>query len=727
MDQDIIRKRTQELESLLGVGIDLVSSTASLADASLAASLRRGETGGWYDRSSGRVGIYVPGLNGHTEALDASVIYHLLSGRGLRDLLGARYGDLCRAVYEKVAGSDVLVNSEKLTSVRMQARGDRFIQHLGPKSVQEWNLVTSCLCDLLALQNDFRLGSAVRGGETANRSERLRKAIETGDWHTVDKCIARALESEEKPALFDLGQASDSYTRIGYPGFCLSVPCGSLERMLQQNGMKSSDIVSCGFVEKMLNPLAVIEGRDTGNGEPRSYVVVTDIRTGGGRDGFVSFVLRQPSVVKAQCAGQKNPRLNTGPFIALSGWGLATALGNAENIKYLRPKEGRVSSYAVEDVLNAMRGKDARELGIKGDTASLQSLSIDSISRRLNNSTNIVTSFRNPMTGDVFVSLFGKTRDEMAMERKMSEMALLEADLPQVQRKAPSFKDKLATPVSEKFFSAEALKKMKAAGVHDAMHVISFGPEMMKTRIGPKAAKCAVAFLASLGLSYDVSRKHHTALTEAQLGGMGSEERSSALSRELFKTVCEVPDGEDVSKFSMPRCGTGEYFQGTDALYLVAKMSSFTRWEGCNVFLERGELERLGLRLQEHAEPCHIDVFGEGRTVYNLADTDLPLEHRDVFSRVLDTTREQSVAVPRFVANIIPMVKGPVMDACISYLRHVERIYQRNVTGTSLGKKPEAISRVLSRERGTTRSMGKVQSVVGKSEGGMKIKYNNRS
>lgn len=657
---DRVQDRVAFLKDRLGVDIRLEDDAESLSDARLKERIRSGKANGWTD-AGGTVHLLRRGLRQDDSYVDSAVFYQAVSHMGLERLLGpAAWRSLC---LEMAASGDVLF-PKGAGMLEIARSGQEWISLLPDRHTPSWDRVTESVARHFGIPSTYALASAVSSGESRHRRKAFREAERTGDVETLQGALVSTLSGSHPTGFISFGVLSEPYLRLGYPAIPLRESAGHLSGFMSRNGLSGEFVDS--LVEKVRNPIAVIRGRRGPEGARDSrWLAVTDVETERGVR--LAVVLDSPSDVMAAF------RAGTVDSVGFRGLALVdepTLLNDlfhredgVSQIRYLRPRDGVDGrSYDMSRVLKRMEGRDLcrRKEGAAGTPLVASPMDI---SRRLNDVANIVENFRNPMSEQRFVKLYGHSRQEASVERTGAVQRIAPAQV-EPERPAPvgkpgrTFRERLMTPLWKSGLGETSLKKLHAAGIRNASDVIAMGEDKLREKFGTRMFNVLSAFILDQGLSFG-SGKRYNMVPVASFSAMDAQQQSEVRYKDLGYALENVPESIAAGSLRMPCDAEGIYFSGANAASLVARMSGVERWKGCNVFLDEDQIKDLGISLSGAALPCYMVCYDDTvKPYYNLADTSLAREPG--FGTLREGCQLASEPVPSYLSCLLPSISGSV-------------------------------------------------------------------
>lgn len=694
---DRVRERIHILEKIFRVGIFLEENVGTLSVPGLVERLRSGKSNGWTD-SSGNIHLLRRNLRDDDRYVDSAVLYQAVSSRGLEGLLGPKmYGLLCM----DLASSRDFPFVGGVSASSLKDAGAEFLTSLSGSRSPAWDLVACAVARLLGLPESPALSSALCAGEASYRRRLFRKAEVSGDVDVLQGALVSSLSSGRPSGTVSFGVMSEPYQRLGYPALPMLESAGHLSAFMSRNRLSGEFVDS--LVEKVRNPLAVYRGRRGPEGaRDNRWVAVTDVEVERGVR--LALVLDSPSDVRAASKAGSVASVNFRGLALVDEPTLLNDLGHSDDgvsqIRYLRACDGADGrSYDVSRILKRMEG---RELFRRKESAAGTPLvaSPMDISRRLEYVANIVENFRNPMSQDKFLRLFGRSREDYGRERTIGGVEPPPAARPAVPASVPrqdrTFRERLSTPLAVSGLGASVLRKLSDAGLRNAGDVISYGSDRMLKDFGRRTFNSVSRFLESQGLSFSNGRRY-ASVSEDSFMRMSAQEKDNVRFSDLVNALSCVPDRIEPGSLRMPCDSSGVYFSGVDAASLVARMSGVGRWKGCNVFLDRDELDRLGLSLGVAALPCYVTSFdGQVKPCYNLADTSV-VSDREVFEAVKNASLAGSAPVPAYLTGLLPNVKVTSVDDARGLYGWLDSSCRRNFHTADFRMRPEPVSSFLGR------------------------------
>lgn len=692
---DTIEKRINELNIFLPCKVKLYNMLPSNISPKLYEKLRNGSAG-WVDPTSGDICLYRPNAPHDIESIDASVTFLGVSRKGIEGFLGERhFASVCRQIGEMLLRSESnrTMHNDELVSI-----GKGFLQELETHHTRQWDDVAYFVSRLTDLKCGHSLSKALNKGNEQYHKLEHNNAVINGNYTELNKELQRSLEDpSDTNSIVSLGKVSDVFERIGYPSVELKMNIGYLKEFLEKRGLDSDSLLDTESTFKIHQPLAVVKSHiQKENGRDANNIFVTDTMIPG--QGYLSFAIESTDDVFKGMQSGRYSNMRVKAITTLSEYALIQALNadKGESIRYLKPKYSEDgTSYVISDHLRKMEGKSAEELGYKksagGTAPSLTSLQQ---SHRLIIATNIVENFKNPMSLNKRMQLFGESKYDslVLMKQKMREEIPASQPIPQktVHTSAErTYKERLNTVIDE-HFSMNARKVLTKARITKAMDLISLGEDKVKERYGIRVYKSAVAFLQDNNLSFSGSVKIKT-ISESSVLSKAVDGVSQVRELDLIYSLSGIPDNVMARSIRMPRTADGTYLDGANSLNLIAKSVSIPRWRDCNIFLTEKELKDLKLSVNKGAVPCHLsDGRSKNMIVYNLSETDFAISHPALFDAVSELSRRTSAEVPSYLKNIMYGLKGVSQDEAKSVYQFIETSFKRNVSIQDL--QPNSIS-----------------------------------
>ena len=652
----------------------------------------KGGAAGWYNENSGEVCLYRPNLTGKDVNIDSIVTFLHVSKKGLEHFLGTSdYKDLCFRLGREVYGH----GASSFTREENIAAGRQFLSSLSAKDNDGWAMVTRLLSNITGLKDTHSLENSLRKGLENYSKLSFNKALTEGNQSVLKQVLDDKLsKSKIEPQVLTLGMTDDVFERLGYPSVKLNISSETVKKFERNSGYDLSSVSGTDALFKIFDPLVVFDDRRSNTSQ-----FVTDCFVPG--RGYMTFGIQSPNGVRKGIESGRYSTMRVCNVHFTSEYWLLNVLGadNGGRILYLKPKFGKAgNSYVVSDCLRRMQDRSIEELGYKksvgGKALDLTPLQL---SRRLIITANIVENFKNPISAEKRLKLFGKSKyDSMVEDRYQNVEKNIDIDF---KTKKPvkevsvtdnrSYKERLNTYCDD-HFSKAALKKLKESGINKAMDVISFGAENFNRRFGIRAYKCAISFLEDNGLAFSNGHKIKT-INEVSVKEMSEEDIRRLKYMDLANSLVYVPVNVMTRLIRMPRCSSGKYYSGADAVNLVSKSVSIPRWRDCNIFMDQTELQKYGIKINAGAIPCYIsDVGGSSKVVYNFSETDFAVNHPSLFDVLSDLSRKTSAEVPGYVRNLIYTCAGEGHSDAEGLYAFFERSYKNRDIAGQLG--PESMN-----------------------------------
>ena len=653
------------------------------------AKIRSGASG-WMDPKSGDICLYKPNLVNDILKLESQVAFLKVSRQGLSGLMGDHaYRMLCMRLGSSMMKSSQ--NKEELISL-----GNDYINNLGYIHNDKWDNVAKITGDILGLEGNYSLAESLCKGSYYFHNQQLINASNEHKFQELSSAICKSLDNiTDNNSILSLGKASDVFERLGYPDIDIRLDIGTLKNFMERHSLTQDQLFANSEIFSIHDPLGVFKSHmsQKEGKEPYNLFVSNNYIPG---HGYLTFGVESMNDVFKGVASGKYHNIKLRTLLFLSDYSLMQAIvaNKGASIQYLRPKfDVDGTSYDVSDNIRRMYGKSAEELGYKRNAGrTAPGLTPLQQSNRLIIATNIVENFKNPMSVDKRIKLYGKKKFESMVENiteHVQEARVQKSEKPITKSVERSYKDRLKTPL-DTHFSVNAIRNLNKAGIYTAMDIMSFGETKLRERFGIRVYKSAIGFLEDNKLGFNASVKIRP-ISEAVISGKGESELARIRVNDFINSLAAVPENVLSRSVRMPRNSSGVYFSGTNAVNLIAKTASFPRWRDCNIFLSTGELKEHGLSVLKGAIPCHLEgKKGNHELYYNLVETDYAAANPSLFDKVSQFSRQTSAEVPDYIKNLLYSFSGVPSSESVRVYDFINKVYSVNVSPNDLG--PDSIT-----------------------------------
>lgn len=689
MNLNLILNAVSSLSEKLNCKIGFEPNTATHSAAAQKSSLS------YYDKEKDTVIIRQERVRSEEDII-VGTVYALVAEKGLKNILSDRYNNFCISLATAVSR-----HSASMTPKDQIKFGEELLRDINMGTA---DIVARQFCHILDIPSCRTLDASLKAAINYNQRHETRLLVENNDTDSLDLKFKQSIIEGNGKRFFEFGKLSDAYRRIGYPDnrIVLSIGSDSMKATLTDPVLRKN-ILSSNFIEKIQSPLAIM---DTSNGQHQSYAAVLDIKDAEGNY-LVAYLPSPDMVTKNMAVKGPSYAVSVGTMGRITPENLLCRLlpkDGVNRMKYLQPTgDPDSSSFVLSRVVRQVKAMASRRLS---DTY------LNLIDKELWN-------FRNPMSSEKFSFLYGLSREER-QEEKMKEAAAVLASLgsSKVDVKDDNaiidrppvrdFEKRLKTDIKWAAFSASVKRKMTLDGVTTAKDIISIGEDGIREHYGPKALRDATAFLLDNGLSFDCMRRHESLTAKMELEGMPAEALTEKKYEDLFKTLSAIPGDINSRSIPMPVTIRGNYLSSADAVALIAKMASTTRWNGCNMFITKAEADKRGLTIDPLAIATVVEHGGKDKVMYNIADTSL--RDTEKFESIVKNSTSHSVSANSYVTSMLSSLRSARRDMIKGMYGHLQTMYENRIKEDMTGKKVPSLNAM---EKGTEKREISFDRLVG--------------
>lgn len=725
----VLKQKNDKLQSViakiqgrLNCNIEIAEDLSKLKNEKQRVALLTGRTSTWFDKESDTVYVYRPNIGSHYDSVNTSVLFRVLQYKDIEDvMLPVAYRNFQTRVIQSFDHENYVGEWDTPEYLEMmknkETRDLRYSSIMkdllrNSASLSYWEKVAESFCELSGFPYDRNTAGAMKKSVRLYIDHQTARDIESNNYESLSKRAGEFMENKISEEYLELGNLSESYTRIGYPAARLNCHSSWLADCLDKYNLPVNEETVSKLIRSIQNPVAILGGRThvTNKGVQTRYLAVTDIKLPD--YGYLTVLLPSPhDVKKAINEGKKSIRMKN--MFSQSNYELISNITRQKpdgscNVLYLRPAGGRLDSrtYDMARILDAMERMTPVEMfGRKNDSGNslVQPMNV---SRRLIDATNIVENFKNPISNQKYFEVFGEKREhevldslvKMRLEFKRlneSERAAAASERKkQIDKGAWPFVKRMNCRVEEGPFTKAAISKMHAHNVLTVADLISLGEHEVTRLFGPRAHREAVRFLDELRLSFS-SVRHYSVIRIDNMESLSTEERADIKYRDFGNIISRMNNSIEQMAFALPRDAEGHYFEGADLITLVARMHRVGRWHDCNIFLTEEQLKDYCMKPTPDAIPVYIDSADKGCTiVYNMADTDFASKRSDMFARLVNLSLDESCGTPGYVTNILSGIAGYKDD--IKGLRdYLDQSCRRQFSAEDFGLAPRTLRELL--------------------------------
>ena len=654
----------------------------------------RSKMAGWFDEDANAIRIYLDPeyknfIPEHVLArLNQKVLFLAIMKRGIHNLIiperKMRFASAARRVEEKNGTylSDIIKGSEK----------DRWkvYQDLSAESSEVHKAMLELYSNVFGFEFPQSVGKMI---STAQRVYCFNRSKEIMDSRNNSAKAADFVEQFLRSGsnTINIGHVTEPYKRLRFPSMQLGVHRGALSYLLHKENLNFRSI-NDRFLEKLQNPIAIIQNGSENKYGAKQFYVITDVKLPGGD--YLCYTINPLQVESArkEQADTLSPKhifVNPIPLSLAAIFDMVES--SNQNDVSNEPSEKNYNILYLSEGKNGYDLLNLIEVESTKNGASLITHLHASKATPLRITANIRNNFRNPK---VFVE--NPTSDDKRMSPSRSKNAVkVETEntasepisepspdknsvLPGkesagkvVEDNSPAtplatlpvqpektLQERLSIGIPQRLLSKSAYNKLEKAKILNVGDLRLAGIERLKALVGETNTRKLVSFAEDIvGVSLH-PRRH--APKESEFLQLDSEQKLLARKRDFIETYVRIDKNMSDNTVLLPVDKDGRPFVGEDLALLIGKCSVIgKKWEGCPVFWTREELTSVGFEPNPDAEPTHILVGEEFHTVYNLKETSFVSRSPELFEKYMSSVQVKSPKAPVELVNYLSMFKLP--------------------------------------------------------------------